>query len=123
MKKLILVESVLIGNFTFQGYIVDKGEKLTAYSIFVGNKEEALLELIADNNRNVSLSINMDMLSYINANKTQEKQLRKLYFSEFYNFIIESEKKASYMIFKGKKLNYIKKSSEIIQIKKMYIND
>ncbi|MCA5004777.1 hypothetical protein [Sphingobacterium bovistauri] len=123
MKKLILVESILVGKFSFQGYIVDKGENMIAYSIFLIDSDVVLVELIADANRDVRLLVNMDAFSYINANKTQDKTLRKLYFSEFYNFIIASEKKASYMIFKKKKLNYIKNSSVIIDIKKIYIND
>lgn len=123
MHKLILVESIHVGKFLFHGYIVDKGENNIAYSIYLGDLDVVLLELVADVNRDVRLHINQDAVSFINANKTPDKTLRKQYFTELYNFIIASEKKASYMIFKKKKLNYIKNSADIIAIKKLYVND
>lgn len=123
MKKLIFVESTDIGKFTFHGFILDKGNDIVSYAIFINSMEVPLLELIADPNMDIRLYINKDVVSFINTNKAHDKKLRKMYFKEFYNFIIASEKKASYMIFKKEKLNYIKNSSEIIHVKKLYIDD
>lgn len=123
MNKLIFVESIQIGKFSFQGYVVDKRNNILSYAIFVNNLESPLLELVADSQRNVSLYVNNEMLNFINSNKTPDKRKRLEYFKLFYNFIIASEKKASYMVFKKQKLNYIKNSAEIIDIKNKYIND
>lgn len=123
MKKLIFVESAEIGKFSFQGFIVDKGDNIVSYSIFINNMDMALLELVAYPNRDVRLCLNSEIISYIESNKTQDKKLRREYFKQFYNFIIASEKKASYMIFKRQKLNYIKNSSDIIYFKKLYIGN
>jgi len=122
MKKLIHVDDLVIGRFSFRGFIVDKGNNLMAYSIFVDEMDEPFVELVADEKRNVRIGINYGVLNFINKNKTADKNLRKAYFKEFYNFIIASEKKASYMVFKNQKLNYVKKSSEIIELKKIYID-
>lgn len=122
MKKLIHVDALVIGRFSFRGFIVDKGNNLMAYSIFVDEMDEPFVELVADEKRNVRIGINYGVLNFINKNKTADKNLRKAYFKEFYNFIIASEKKASYMVFKNQKLNYVKKSSEIIELKKIYID-
>ncbi|MGN0003326.1 MAG: hypothetical protein ACI35V_07820 [Sphingobacterium composti] len=121
MKKIIFVESADIGKFSFQGFIVDKGDNIVSYSIFIKNMDVALIELVAYPNKDVRLCINNEMISYIEENKTQDKKLRREYFKQFYSFIIASEKKASYMIFKRQKLNYIKNSSDIINMKKLYI--
>lgn len=121
MKKLIHVDGLVIGRFSFHGFIVDKENNRLAYSIFVNDIDEPLVEFQADEKRNVRIGINYNVLNFIKENKTADKNLRKAYFKEFYNFIIASEKKASYMVFKNQKLNYVKKSSEIIELKKIYI--
>jgi len=123
MNKLIFVESIEVGKFSFQGYIVEKTANVLSYCIFVNNMDVPLIELLPDPERNVKIAVNNEIVNYINSNKTNDKKLRLAYFKEFYNFIIASEKKASYMVFKKQKLNYIKNSIEIIQIKKKYIND
>lgn len=123
MNKLIFVESIEVGKFSFQGYIVEKTSNVLSYCIFVNNMDVPLIELLPDLERNVKIAVNSEIVNFINNNKTNDKKLRLVYFKEFYNFIIASEKKASYMVFKKQKLNYIKNSIEIIQIKKKYIND
>lgn len=123
MNKLILVESFQLGNFLFQGYIVDKGNNILSYSIYVNGCEDALVDIAADASRNVHIAINKQVVLFINAKRTEDKKQRKEYFKQFFKFILESEKKASYMVFKKQKLNYIRNSAELLEIKKMYIND
>lgn len=123
MNKLILVESVELGNFVFQGYIVDKGNNILSYSIFVNGFEDPLVDMSVDPKKNVYISINKEVVSYINSKRTSDKKQRKEYFKQFFKFILESEKKASYMVFKKQKLNYIRNSAELLEIKKMYIDD
>jgi len=123
MNKLILVESIEVGKFTFHGYIVERAENVLSYCIFINDMNVPLIELIPDIQRNVRIAVNTDVVNFINTNKTKDRKLRIAYFKEFYSFIISSEKKASYMVFKKQKLNYIKNSNEIVEIKKIYIND
>jgi hypothetical protein len=122
MNKLIFVESINVGKFSFKGYIVEKNDNVLSYCIFVNDMEVPLIELLPDLERNVKISVNKDIVDFINNNKTPDKKLRMTYFKQFYNFIIASEKKASYMVFKKQKLNYIKNSTEILFIKKSYID-
>lgn len=123
MNKLIFVESIKVGKFSFQGYIVEKADNILSYCIFVDNMDVPLLELAPDSDKNVKVSLNKEVVKFINSNKTYDKKLRTAYFKEFYNFIIASEKKASYMVFKNQKLNYIKNSTELVEVKRSYIND
>lgn len=123
MNKLIFVESIEVGKFSFQGYIVEVTKNVLSYCIFVNNMDIPLIELLPDSDKNVKIAVNKDIVNYINSNKTTDKKLRITYFKQFYNFILASEKKASYMVFKKQKLNYIKNSIEIIEIKNKYIND
>jgi hypothetical protein len=122
MNKLILVESIDVGKFTFHGYIVERGDNILSYCIFVNDMDVPLIELLPDLERNVKIAVNKDIVNFINNNKTPDRKLRMGYFKQFYNFIIASEKKASYMVFKKQKLNYIKNSTEILRIKKTYID-
>lgn len=123
MNKLILVESIELGNLVIQGFIVDKGINVLSYSIFVSGFEEPLIDMSVDVEKNVHISVNKNAAQYINSKKTQDKKKRKEYFKQFYKYILESEKRASYMVFKKQKLNYIRNSADLLEIKKMYISD
>ncbi|TCV18783.1 hypothetical protein EDC17_100832 [Sphingobacterium alimentarium] len=123
MNKLILVESIELGNLVIQGFIVDKGNNVLSYSIFVSGFEEPLIDMSVDVEKNVHISVNKNAAQYINSKKTQDKKKRKEYFKQFYKYILESEKRASYMVFKKQKLNYIRNSADLLEIKKMYISD
>lgn len=123
MNKLILVESIELGNFVIQGFIVDKGNNVLSYSIFVSGFEEPLIDMSVDVEKNVHISVNKNAAQYINSKKTQDKKKRKEYFKQFYKYVLESEKRASYMVFKNQKLNYIRNSADLLEIKKMYISD
>src|SRR5690606_32969212 len=98
MNKLILVESIDVGKFTFHGYIVGRGDNILSYCIFVNDMDVPLIELLPDLERNVKIAVNKDILNFINNNKTPDRKLRMGYFKQFYNFIIASEKKAFYIL-------------------------
>lgn len=123
MNKLILVESIELGNFVIQGFIVDKGDNVLSYSIYVSGFDDPLIDMSVDVQKNVHISINKDAARYINSKKTQDKKKRKEYFKKFLKYVLESEKRASYMVFKKQKLNYIRNSADLLEIKNMYIND
>lgn len=123
MNKLILVESIELGNFVIQGFIVDKGNNVLSYSIYVSGFDDPLIDMSVDFEKNVYISINKDAARYINSKKTQDKKKRKEYFKKFLKYVLESEKRASYMVFKKQKLNYIRNSADLLEIKNMYIND
>lgn len=121
MKKIIFIEELQLGNFLFQGYIVQHDNDCLAYSIFVNDFELPLIQMIADENKNVTIKFGSETCDHIIKNRTQDKNLRKEIFKDFMNFMINSEKKAAYMVFKNEKLKYIKSSKEIIEIKRRYI--
>lgn len=124
MNKLILVDSIVIGNFEYVGYITSIGVDYRAYAIFVNNHEEPILLMKNQvDTTDVHISFNDELFAYIQTNKTKDIKIRKLYYKQFYHFIIESEKKASYMVFKGKKLSYIKNSEALSLYKKQYLAD
>ena len=124
MERLIFVEELKVGDLIFKGYIVAYNEHLLSYSIFVNEFNEAFLDILANkNSRKVNLEFNPIMIEFLLEHKPADRALREKYFNEIYSFILESERKASYLIFKNETLNYVKKSKLIVQLKKLYIND
>ena len=122
MKKIIFIEELQVGNFLFQGYITCDDIGDLSYCIFVNRFEHPFIEM-ASKNLQITITFNQSIADFINTNKHQDKNSRKNFFKLFYDFLLTSEKKASYMVFKKKKLHYIKNSKEIIRLKQMYIED
>ncbi|MCA5006844.1 hypothetical protein [Sphingobacterium bovistauri] len=121
MKKIIFVSDLQIGNFLFQSFIVDLEGDLISFSIFIKGNEEPAVQFICDINLQVNISFNHRILKYINLNKTKDIKKRKEFYRMFVQFLVDSEKKAAYMIFKNQKLNYIKKSKDLLAIRDSYL--
>lgn len=123
MKKLIFIEQMQIGGLNFKGYIVAIDESQVAYSIFINDFDESLMDFICELDCRVcNLNFNPIMIEYLLDRKPSEKELRISQFQQVYDFILESERKASYMIFKNEKLDYIRKNKLIVQLRKLYIH-
>jgi len=123
MRKLIFVEELILGNFTFRGYVLERDNNCFSYSIFLDDHPSPFIDMIADESLNVKLYFNSELALVINRGKNKDKERRIEIFNEFYQFVIESEKKASYLVFKKKKLNYMNNNRELIQLKRIYIED
>ena len=121
MKKLILVESITIGNFTFEAIILENKYGELCFSIYLNNLDEPMLTFYVIDQSNIGITVNEKCLDHVYINRTIEKTQRRKFFKKFYDFIITSEKKAAYMVFKDKKMNYIKDSEIIIDMKNRYI--
>lgn len=123
MKKIIFVDEIIIGNFCFQCYVLDRENDYLSFSVFIKDMDIPFVDFIADPQLTVEIKFHEETIDFINKNKTLDKNKRKEYFKIFYDYLIDSEKKARYMVFKRKKLNYIKNATELIALKKMYINE
>lgn len=121
MKKLILVESITIGNFTFEAIILENKYGELCFSIYLNNLDEPMLTFYLIDQSNIGITVNEKCLDHVYTYRTIEKTQRRKFFKKFYDFIITSEKKAAYMVFKDKKMNYIKDSEIIIDMKNRYI--
>lgn len=120
MKQLILVDSVNIGNFVFQGYILESAEDQVAYGIYVDTLKNPLVCFERRAGNTVGLRIDEGLVEYISKNSKASIEEREHYFHEFLTFVVESEKKASYMAFKGEKMEYLSNSKYLVQIRNMY---
>ncbi len=121
MKQLILVDSVNIGNFTFQGYILQCANDQVAYGIYIDTLKNPLVCFKRDSGNTVGLQIDEGQVEYISKTSKASLEEREHYFNTFLNFVIESEKKAAYMAFKGEKMEYLSNSKYLVQIRTMYL--
>ena len=122
MKKLILVDSVKIGDFVFQGYILeDDCKKQVAYGIFVDNMQNPLVCFKRNGENTIGLHIDEDLVEYISKKSVATSTEREQNFSVFLAFVVDSEKKAAYMAFKGQNMEYLSNSKYIVRIKNMYM--
>lgn len=123
MKKLILVDELVLGNFTFRGFVLERDDNCFSYSIFLDDHPLPFIDMVANKSLKVVVTFNSALASVINKNKTKDKARRLEIYKDFYQFVIESEKKASYLVFKKKKLHFMRTSRELLQLKKLYISD
>jgi len=121
MKQLILVDSVNIGSFMFQGYILESSKKQVAYGIYVDTLKNPLLYFERSTGNTVGLQINEGLVEYISKKSKASLKEREQYFNAFLTFVVESEKKAAYMAFKGEKMEYLSDSKYLVQIRGMYL--
>lgn len=121
MKQLILVDSVDIGDFLFQGYILEEDcKKYVAYGIFVDTIQKPLVCFRRKDENTIGLSIDEALVEYISKKSNAERDKREQYFNSFLTFVVESEKKAAYMAFKGKKMEYLSNSKYLVQMRNVY---
>ncbi|MFZ4262932.1 hypothetical protein ACFRAE_12865 [Sphingobacterium sp. HJSM2_6] len=121
MKKLIFVEEIDICRLNFKGFVIEREDRALSYAIYIADFDFPLFEMYHDEDYNVHFSFNDLIVEYINNHKTADQKQRMLNFRSFYQFVLHSEKKASYMIFKNKKVNYIKNSSKIKELRSLYL--
>ncbi|NGF56150.1 hypothetical protein G5B00_06450 [Parapedobacter sp. SGR-10] len=122
MKQLILVDSVNIGDFLFQGYILEEDcKKYVAYGIFVDTIKNPLVCFRRNGENTIGLSIDEALVEYISKKSAASIDQREQYFNAFLTFVVESEKKAAYMAFKGRKMEYLSNSKYLVQMRNVYL--
>ncbi|MDR2285745.1 MAG: hypothetical protein LBE37_21200, partial [Sphingobacterium sp.] len=68
------------------------------------------------------LHINDELAQVISNQSQSNKDQRKENFKRFMKFVKDSERIASKMVFKGRKVEYLSKSEDLVKIKNDYIN-
>ncbi|TYP92274.1 hypothetical protein BC792_11749 [Sphingobacterium allocomposti] len=121
MKKLVLIDHIELGGFDFRAYLVETPDGDVSSGIFVESLKPPLLWFARDAGKTIRLHIDKDLVAYISKKSELPSDDREIYLQTFMEFVIESEKKASYMAFKGKKVEYLADSKHLIWIQKMYL--
>lgn len=121
MKKLIFVEEINICRLNFKGYVIERKNSSLSYAIYIPEFDFPLFEMYHDQEYNVRFTFNDQIVTFINNHKALDPKERMVNFRNFYQFVLQSEKKASYMIFKNKKVNYIKNSDKIKELRNLYL--
>jgi len=124
MKKLILIDEIQIGQLFFSAYVVEDENSLPAFAIFLDKLDDPLIifNQIPNSNK-IEITVAVHHYDYLQKHKTKDKKSRQLFFKNFYQFIKETEFKASKTIFKDKKMEYIKDFVVFKKVKASYIND
>lgn len=123
MKKLIFVDTILLGSFTFKAYIFEIKLNKIAYGIFIESMQSPLLWMQKDNkDEKIRITFDEDLVQYITSTSKASKRQRKLIAQELIKFIVCNEKKAANLVFKEENLEYLINHKEIVLNMNYYIN-
>ncbi|TDQ73539.1 hypothetical protein [Sphingobacterium yanglingense] len=122
MKHIIFIDEAYIGIFQFRCFIFEHRNQEIGFGIFLDKHPKALVWFEPEGESSASLHTN-DELAQLISNQTQSnKDQRKENFRRFIKFIKDSERIAAKMVFKGREVEYLSKSKDIVKIKNDYIN-
>src|SRR5690606_7989133 len=96
-------------------------KKQVTYGIYVDTLKNPLLYFERDSGNTVGLRIDEGLVEYISKKSKASLKEREQYFNTFLTFVVESEKKAAYMAFKGEKMEYLSDSKYLVQIRSIYL--
>ena len=122
MKHIIFVDAAYIGLFLFRCFIFENHKQEVCFGIFLDDHPDALVWFEREGEDVASLHTNDTLVRLIGERSQSNKEQRKENFKLFFKFVKDSERIASKMVFKGRKVEYLSKSPEILKIKNNYIN-
>ncbi|MFZ4860950.1 hypothetical protein ACL9RF_02060 [Sphingobacterium sp. Mn56C] len=123
MKQLILVDSVQIGVFLFLGYIIEGPNKECGFAIYISDADRPVLWMLKDTDGNkVTIHLDEDIIAHIATKSKSDFTQRKQNFKKILDFIVSSEKKAAYMVFKGMEMEYFSDTKLLAKAKSKYIH-
>lgn len=122
MKHIIFVDSSHIGIFLFRCFIFENDKQEVCFGIFLDNHSSPLIWFEREGTDTASLHTNEELAQLIGEETQSDKEQRKKNFKTFLQFVKDSERIASKMVFKGRTVEYLSKSQDLIKIKNNYIN-
>lgn len=122
MKHIIFVDAAHIGLFLFRGFIFENKNREICFGIFLDDHQNPLIWFEANEADLVSLHLDESLIQLISNKTISSKEQRTKNFKSFLSFVKESERVASKMVFKGKTIEYLSKSQELVRIKNKYVN-
>ncbi len=122
MKHIIFVDAVYIGVFHFRCFIFEHRNQEVGFGIFLDEHPEALIWFEPEGESSAILHINDELAQVISTQSQSNKDQRKENFKRFMKFVKDSERIASKMVFKGRKVEYLSKSEDLVKIKNDYIS-
>lgn len=122
MKHIIFVDSASIGIFLFRCFIFENQNREVCFGIFLDEHPNPLIWFEREGESSASLHINDNLAQLISAKTRSDKKQRSENFKAFMRFVRLSERVASNMVFKGREVEYLSKSKELVKIKNNYIN-
>lgn len=122
MKHIIFVDSIRIEIFLFRCFIFENDRQEICFGIFLDDHTAPLIWFEREGDDTASLHTNDELTQLINTHTQSDKETRKRNFKSFLQFVKYSERIASKMVFKGRKVEYLSKSQDLSKIKKDYVN-
>lgn len=122
MKHIIFIDEVYIGVFLFRCFIFEHRNQEVGFGIFLDDHPQALTWFEPEGEHSAKLHINAQLVQIISSQTQSNKDQRKENFKRFIKFVKDSERIASKMVFKGRKVQYLSKSEDLVKIKNDYIN-
>ncbi len=122
MKHIIFVDATYIGIFLFRCFIFEHRNQEVGFGIFLDEHPEALIWFEQVGEDSAILHTNDELAQLISSSTQSNKEQRKENFKSFMKFVKDSERIASKMVFKDRKVEYLSKSQELVKIKNNYIN-
>lgn len=122
MKHIIFIDAVYIGAFLFRCFIFEHRNQEIGFGIFLDEHAEALIWFEPEGERSASLHTNSELAQLISNQTQSNKEQRKENFKRFMKFVKDSERIAAKMVFKGREVEYLSKSEDLVKIKNDYIH-